>query len=200
MKKFIIPIAVSVGLLVVLIIAALVLLVPRYNQLVNLDENVNEDLAQIETQLERRADLIPNIVSTVQGYADHETEIFTAVAEARTDIGNASTVDELSEANDNMTSALSRLIALQENYPDLKADTQFTGLRDELAGTENRIAVARQDYNTTVAEFNRNTRTFPGNLVAGLFGFSEKDYFEASETSSEVPEVDFNTDQDDGTE
>lgn len=200
MKKIIIPIVVSVGLLVVLIIAAIVLLVPRYNQFVNLDEAVNEELAQIETQLERRADLIPNLVSTVQGYADQESEIFTAVAEARTQIGNASDVDELSDANDNMTSALSRLIALQENYPDLKSDTQFTGLRDELAGTENRIAVARQDYNTVVADYNRNTRTFPGNLVAGLFGFNEKDYFEASETSREVPEVDFNTDQDDGIE
>lgn len=200
MKKLFIPIVVIVGLVLVIGIAALILIVPKYNQFIDLDEDVNSQYAQIETQLERRNDLIPNIVSTVQGYADHESEIFEAVAEARTDIGNASNVDELSEANDNMTSALSRLIALQENYPDLKADTQFTGLRDELAGTENRIAVARQDYNGSVQEFNRNTRAFPGNLVAGVFGFDEKEYFEASEESREVPEVDFNTDQDDGIE
>lgn len=200
MKKFIIPIAVFIVLILVVGIAALVLIVPKYNQFVDLDEDVNQQYAQIETQLERRNDLIPNIVSTVQGYADHESEIFEAVAEARKSIGNASNVDELSEANDNMTSALSRLIALQENYPDLKADSQFTGLRDELAGTENRIAVARQDYNGSVQEFNRNTRAFPGNLIAGIFGFDEKEYFEASEESREVPEVEFNTEQDDGVE
>lgn len=102
----------------------------------------------------------------------------------------------MAEANNEMTSALSRLLAISENYPDLQASEQFTGLRDELAGAENRIAVARQDYNTAVQEFNRNTRTFPGNVVAGMFGFSEKPYFEADETSRDVPEVEFNTDQD----
>lgn len=200
MKKILIPIIVSVAFLVGLAILAIVLLVPKYNEFVNLDEEVNQKFAQIETQLERRGDLIPNLVSTVQGYASHESQVFTDIADARSRLSGAEGVEELSEANNQMTSALSRLLAIQENYPELRADAQFTGLRDELAGAENRIAVARQDYNQAVQEYNRNTRTFPGNIIAGFFNFDEKDYFEASETSREVPEVDFNTDQEDGVE
>lgn len=200
MKKILIPIIVSVAFLVGLAILAIVLLVPKYNEFVNLDEEVNQKFAQIETQLERRGDLIPNLVSTVQGYASHESQVFTDIADARSRLSGAEGVEELSEANNQMTSALSRLLAIQENYPELRADAQFTGLRDELAGAENRIAVARQDYNQAVQEYNRNTRTFPGNIIAGFFNFDEKDYFEAIETSREVPEVDFNTDQEDGVE
>lgn len=200
MNKILIPIIVSVAFLVGLAILAIVLLVPKYNEFVNLDEEVNQKFAQIETVLERRGDLIPNLVSTVQGYASHEREIFTEVADARSRLSGAEGVEEVSEANNQMTSALSRLLAIQENYPELRADEQFTGLRDELAGAENRIAVARQDYNTAVQDYNRNTRTFPGNIIAGFFNFNEKDYFEASETSREVPEVDFNTNQEDGVE
>lgn len=192
MKKLLIPLGVIVGFFIILAI----IFAPKYNQFVNLEEEVNQKESQIETQLQRRGDLIPNLVSTVQGYASHEEEIFTDIADARSRLAGAENVEEMAEANNEMTSALSRLLAISENYPDLQASEQFTGLRDELAGAENRIAVARQDYNTAVQEYNRNTRTFPGNMVAGLFGFSEKPYFEADETSRDVPEVEFNTDQD----
>ncbi|WP_411842033.1 LemA family protein [Salinicoccus sp. HZC-1] len=192
MKKYLIPVGIIVGLFV---IAALIF-APKYNQFVNLDEEVNKQESQIETQLQRRGDLIPNLVNTVQGYASHEEEVFTDIADARSQLSGAQNVEEMAEANNEVTSALSRLLAISENYPDLKADKQFTGLRDELAGAENRIAVARQDYNTAVSEYNRNTRTFPGNIIAGLFGFDEKEYFEADESSQEVPGVEFNTEQD----
>ncbi|MCC4721504.1 LemA family protein [Salinicoccus sp. RF5] len=192
MKKLLIPLGVIVGFFIILAI----IFAPKYNQFVNLEEEVNQKESQIETQLQRRGDLIPNLVSTVQGYASHEEEIFTDIADARSRLSGAENVEEMAEANNEVTSALSRLLAISENYPDLQASEQFTGLRDELAGAENRIAVARQDYNTAVQEFNRNTRTFPGNMVAGMFGFSEKPYFEADETSRDVPEVEFNTDQD----
>lgn len=192
MRKLLIPLGIIVGFFIILAI----IFAPKYNQFVNLEEEVNQKESQIETQLQRRGDLIPNLVSTVQGYASHEEEIFTDIADARSRLSGAGNVEEMAEANNEMTSALSRLLAISENYPDLQASEQFTGLRDELAGAENRIAVARQDYNTAVQEFNRNTRTFPGNMVAGMFGFSEKPYFEADETSRDVPEVEFNTDQD----
>ena len=194
MKKLLIPI----GVLIAVIVIIAIMIVPRYNSLVNLDEEVNQKESQIETQLQRRGDLIPNLVSTVQGYASHEEEIFTDIADARSRLASASgDVEELAEANNEMTSALSRLLAISENYPDLQASEQFTGLRDELAGAENRIAVARQDYNTAVQDYNRNTRTFPGNIIAGIFNFDEKPYFEADESAQDVPEVEFNTNQDD---
>lgn len=194
MKKYLIPI----GVLAAVIIIVLIMIVPRYNSLVNLDEEVNGKQSQIETQLQRRGDLIPNLVNTVQGYASHEEEVFTDIADARSRIASSEgNVEEMAEANNEMTSALSRLLAISENYPELQASEQFTGLRDELAGAENRIAVARQDYNTAVQEYNRNTRTFPGNIIAGIFNFDEKPYFEADESAQDVPEVDFNTNQDD---
>ncbi|WP_342387228.1 LemA family protein [Salinicoccus bachuensis] len=192
MRKILIPLGVIVGFFIILAI----IFAPKYNQFVNLEEEVNQKESQIETQLQRRGDLIPNLVSTVQGYASHEEEIFTDIAEARSRLSGAQNVEEMAEADNEVRSALSRLLAISENYPDLQASEQFTGLRDELAGAENRIAVARQDYNTAVQEYNRNTRTFPGNMVAGLFGFDEKPYFEADESSRDVPEVEFNTEQD----
>ena len=194
MKKYLIPI----GVFAAVIIIVLIMIVPRYNSLVNLDEEVNGKQSQIETQLQRRGDLIPNLVSTVQGYASHEEEVFTDIADARSRIASSEgNVEEMAEANNEMTSALSRLLAISENYPELQASEQFTGLRDELAGAENRIAVARQDYNTAVQEYNRNTRTFPGNIIAGIFNFDEKPYFEADDSAQDAPEVDFNTNQDD---
>lgn len=193
MKKYLIPIGIFVGL----IILVAILIVPRYNSLVNLDEDVNNAESNIDTQLQRRADLIPNLVNTVQEYADHEEEVFTDIAEARSNITNADNMEEVSEADTEMRSALSRLIAVAEAYPELQASDQFTGLRDELAGAENRITVSRQDYNTTVQEYNRNTRAFPGNLIAGIFGFDEKPYFEADESANEVPEVNFDSGGDD---
>lgn len=193
MKKLLAPIGIVLGIIIVLAI----LIMPKYNKFVQLDEQVNEKESQIETQLQRRGDLIPNLVETVKGYASHEKEVFQDVADARARLAGANGVNELSEANDQMTSALSRLLAVAENYPDLKANEQFTGLRDELAGAENRIAVARQDYNESVNEYNKQTRVFPGNIIAMIFNFEKKDYFEASEGAREVPGVDFNTNQED---
>lgn len=193
MRKLLLPIGIIVGLIIIFAI----MVVPRYNSLVNLDEDVLQAESNIDTQLQRRGDLIPNLVNTVQEYADLEQEIFTDIAEARSNITNADNMEEVSEADTEMRSALSRLIAIAEDYPELQASEQFTGLRDELAGAENRIAVARQDYNSTVQAFNRNVRTFPGNLIAGIFGFEEKPYFEADESAEEVPEVNFDSGGDD---
>ncbi|MFV0484773.1 MAG: LemA family protein [Candidatus Saccharimonadales bacterium] len=164
------------------------------NRLVGLEEGVTKDAAQIETQLQRRVDLIPNLVNTVKGYAGHETEIFTAVADARTKLAGAISdgdVDAMASASSEVDSALGRLIAIAENYPDLKANTVFIGLQDELAGTENRINQARQTYNDSVADYNKSIKVFPANIIAGMGGFDEKAYFEAADGADEVPEVEF---------
>lgn len=181
--------------IVVIIGIALVLIVPKYNSLVNGEEQVEASWAQVENQLQRRFDLIPNLVQTVKGYAAHEEEVFTQIADARTQYGGAATVEEAAEANDDLTSALSRLLVVVENYPQLKADVQFTQLMDELSGTENRLAVARQDYNEVVRTFNSDVRSFPGNLIAGMFGFDSKEYFEAANGAETVPSVNFDTEE-----
>ena len=167
------------------------LVVPKYNKLVTGEETVDAAWAQVENQLQRRFDLVPNLVNTVKGYAEHEEEIFTQIADARTQYGNANTVEETADANNELSSALSRLLVVVENYPNLKADVQFTRLMDELAGTENRLTVARKDYNDTVQQFNNDVRRFPGNLIAGMFSFEQKDYFEIKEGVEEAPAVDF---------
>ncbi|MEK4533157.1 LemA family protein [Solibacillus sp. FSL K6-1554] len=177
--------------IVVLIVIAAMLVVPKYNKLVTGEETVDAAWAQVENQLQRRFDLVPNLVNTVKGYAEHEEEIFTQIADARTQYGNANTVEETADANNELSSALSRLLVVVENYPNLKADVQFARLMDELAGTENRLTVARKDYNDTVQQFNNDVRRFPGNLIAGMFSFEQKDYFEIKEGVEEAPAVDF---------
>lgn len=177
--------------IVALIVIAAMLVVPKYNKLVTGEETVDAAWAQVENQLQRRFDLVPNLVNTVKGYAEHEEEIFTKIADARTQYGNANTVEETADANNELSSALSRLLVVVENYPNLKADIQFTRLMDELAGTENRLTVARKDYNDTVQQFNNDVRRFPGNLIAGMFSFEQKDYFEIKEGVEEAPAVDF---------
>ncbi|MBM7666602.1 LemA protein [Solibacillus kalamii] len=177
--------------IVALIVIAAMLIVPKYNKLVTGEETVDAAWAQVENQLQRRFDLVPNLVNTVKGYAEHEEEIFTQIADARTQYGNANTVEETADANNELSSALSRLLVVVENYPNLKADVQFTRLMDELAGTENRLTVARKDYNDTVQQFNNDVRRFPGNLIAGMFSFEQKDYFEIKEGVEEAPAVDF---------
>lgn len=177
--------------IVALIVIAAMLVVPKYNSLVTGEEKVDAAWAQVENQLQRRFDLVPNLVNTVKGYAEHEEEIFTQIADARTQYGNANTVEETADANNELSSALSRLLVVVENYPNLKADVQFTRLMDELAGTENRLTVARKDYNDTVQQFNNDVRRFPGNLIAGMFSFEQKDYFEIKEGVEEAPAVDF---------
>ncbi|AWE08608.1 LemA family protein [Lysinibacillus sp. 2017] len=182
-----------IAIIAVIGIAAM-LVIPKYNNLVTGEEKVDSAWAQVENQLQRRFDLIPNLVNTVKGYAKHEEEVFTQIAEARTKYGGADTVEETAEASNDLSSALSRLLVIVENYPELKADVQFTRLMDELAGTENRLAVARKDYNDTVQTFNNNVRRFPGNLIAGMFGFEKKDYFEIKDGVEESPTVDFGSD------
>lgn len=165
--------------------------VGTYNSLVAQRENVDTQYSAIETQLQRRIDLIPNIVNTVKGYAAHESEVFGAVSDARARLAGASTKEEAAEADSELTSAVSRLLMIAENYPDLKADPQFTALTDELAGTENRIAVARKDYNDAAKTYNTQIKTFPKVIIANLFGFEKAEYFEAAEGAKSAPQVNF---------
>ncbi|HZG71463.1 MAG TPA: LemA family protein [Chondromyces sp.] len=171
------------------ILAAMV--ISSYNGFVDMEENVEQSYAQIENQLQRRLDLIPNLVNTVKGYAEHERETIQDIADARARLAGARTLEEQAEANEELSGALSRLLVVVENYPDLKANQNFTQLMDELAGTENRIAVARQDYNGIVSAYNKKIKRFPGALVAGIFGFDEKEYFRADSRAQEAPTVDF---------
>jgi LemA protein len=182
------------GIKILLIIAVLVVLlvisaVGSYNGLIGKSERVDSARSQIDIQLERRGDLIPNLVSTVKKYAAHEEEVFTKVADARSRLAGAGTVSELADADAELTGALSRLLAISEAYPELKANQNFIQLQDELAGTENRIATARRDYNEAARDFNTSIRKFPTNLFAGMFGFKKADYFEASEESKKNPDV-----------
>ncbi len=162
-----------------------------YNQLVTLDEGVSEAWAQVETQLQRRLDLIPNLVETVKGYAAHEREVLISVTEARARVAGAGTIPEKIEANNRLASALSRLLVVVERYPDLKANQSFVRLQDELAGTENRIAVARRRYNEAVRDYNIGIRKFPQNLLAKTFDFEKKEFFEAPPEASTPPKVQF---------
>jgi LemA protein len=183
MKKWLIPL----GIIVILG----VMLISGYNNLVKISESVNGSWSQIQNQLQRRADLIPNLVETVKGYAAQEKTIFTEVAEARAKLAGAATVGEAAQADQALTGALGRLLAIAENYPQLKSDANFRALQDELAGTENRIATARMDYNNTVQLYNTRIKTFPTSLYAGLFGFGQRDYFKTEESVNKVPGVDF---------
>ena len=185
------------GCLVVLGAIVLVLLVAggwlagRYNGMVQQNEQINNAWAQVKVVLQRRGDLIPNLVETVKGYAAHEKEIFENVAAARSRLAGAATPQEAAAANAGLTSALGRLLAIAENYPDLKANQNFLRLQDELAGTENRIAVERRSYNETVRAYNANIKVFPNNFISGFFGFKEREYFEAEPGAEATPKVKF---------
>ena len=164
------------------------------NSLVSLKEDVEMQQSQIETTLQRRNDLIPNLVATVKGYANHEEEVFTEIADARSKLAGSiesGDMKSISEANNALDSALGRLLAISENYPDLKASEQFIALQDELAGTENRIAVARQHYNEKLNTYNTTVQRFPTSIVAGMSGYYPMQYFEADESAKKVPKVDF---------
>lgn len=182
--------------IVIIAIVAIVLIIAlmlgsSYNGIVAKAEEVDNKFATIDTQLQRRADLIPNLVNTVKGYAAQEKEIIDSVTEARAKLAGANTVAEKAEADGELTSALNRLMVVVENYPDLKSSQNFIQLSDELAGTENRIATARRDYNEAVKEYNLKIKRFPTNLMANMFGYEVKEYFQASENSQEVPNVNF---------
>lgn len=178
-------------ILIAVVIAIGAWVVSGYNGLVGMDEGVNNKLAQVQTQLQRRNDLIPNLVSTVKGYASHEQAAIQAVSDARAKLGGARTVEEMSQADGELSSALSRLLMITENYPNLKADQNFRALQDELAGTENRIAVARKDYNDVVNAYNAKVRTFPTSIYAGMLGFQPKAYFQADQAAQSAPKVEF---------
>jgi LemA protein len=161
------------------------------NSLIRLDESAAAAWSEIDNQLQRRADLIPNFVNTVKGYAAHEEGLFTEIAQARARLAGGGTVEEKAAGYGALESALSRLLVIVENYPDLKASANFRALQDELAGTENRIAVARNRYNSSVRQFNTRIRTFPGSLFAAGLDFSPRPYFEIPEGARQAPAVAF---------
>ena len=174
-----------------LFVALLALSGCSYNRLVGLRETIDAAWAQVENQLQRRNDLIPNLVEVTKGYAAHEKEIFEAVANARSRLLGAGTRDEKIDAATELQGALGRLLAIAERYPDLKANLQFAKLSDELAGTENRIAVERMRYNDAVRAFNTMQKSFPTVVWSGWFGFAPQKYFETTPEAKQAPKVDF---------
>lgn len=190
--KVISIIAIVAALIIIPVLIVSGIFYSSYNRLVSLDESIRSSWAQVENVLQRRNDLIPNLVNTVKGYAAHEKEIFEHIADARAQLAGARTLEEKVQANLAMESALARLLAIVERYPDLKANQNFLSLQDELAGTENRIAVERRRYNEAVRAYNITVRKFPTTIVARLMGFAKQDiYFEAAEEAKEVPKVEF---------
>ena len=187
---------IPVGILVVVVLWA----IGGYNGMVKMDEQVQNSWANVETQYQRRADLIPNLVSTVKGYAKHEQQTLEEVVKARSEATQLKvdaenlTPEKLAafqKAQSGVSSALGRLLAVAENYPDLKANQNFLELQSQLEGTENRITVARKDFNDTAKSYNQAIRQFPKNILAGLFGFEKKSYFEAEAGSEKAPKVEF---------
>ena len=193
MKKAIIIVVAVVAIVVIWCITG-------YNSLVGMEENVNNQWANVETQYQRRSDLIPNLVNTVKGYATHEQETLEGVVEARSKATQIKvdpqnlTPEKLAEyqqAQGQLATALGKLLAITENYPDLKANQNFLELQAQLEGTENRITVARKNFNDAAREFNTSIRRFPKNILAGLFGFDKRTYFEAQEGAETAPSVEF---------
>lgn len=180
-----------IAVIIILIVFVIVTIVHMYNNLVGLRNRVKNSYSQIDVQLKRRNDLIPNLVETVKGYAAHEKGVLEEVTKARTGVMNASTVEETSAADNQLTGALKTLFAVAENYPDLKANSNFQQLQGELSDTEDKIAYARQFYNDVVLKYNNACQQFPSSLLAGIFGFKEETFFEAPESERAVPEVKF---------
>ncbi len=196
MKKSLVTLLVVIGVILLIVMT----LSGRYNKLVTLEEGVTTAWSQVENVYQRRADLIPNLVNTVKGYADFEQSTLTAVIEARAK-ATSTTIDptnlteanlaQFQEAQQGLGSALSKLMVVVERYPDLKANQNFMDLQAQLEGTENRIAVERRTFNTTAQEYNTNIRRFPNNIIAGLFGFDKKAYFQSDAGAEKAPEVQF---------
>lgn len=190
------------GLIITIMVIVLVALwgILSYNGLVGMDENVSNQWANVETQYQRRSDLIPNLVNTVKGYAKHESQTLEAVMAARSqatqvkiDPSNC-TPQQLAayqKAQGDVTTALGKLLAITENYPDLKANQNFLELQSQLEGTENRINVARKDFNDSAKEYNTSLRRFPRNIIASMFGFEKRNYFEAEAGAEKAPKVEF---------
>ncbi|MDP2853314.1 MAG: LemA family protein [Smithellaceae bacterium] len=186
-KKILIVVAV----IAVLVIAVYSIFAGNYNKFVQMDVGIKAAWSQVENQLQRRYDLIPNLVETVKGYAKQEKDVLVEVTNARSKVGGAGTVPEKIAANNQLSGALSRLMVVVERYPDLKSNQNFMKLQDELAGTENRIAVERMRYNDAVKIYNQAIRTFPANFVAGMFGFKEAAFFKVEEAAKVVPKIKF---------
>jgi LemA protein len=185
MRNFLIVLGVILVLVIISIISG-------YNGIISRHENITEKWSQVENQLQRRNDLIPNLVNSVKGYAAHEKTLFEDITNARSQWQKAATVEDKVKAASTIDSALSRLLMVVENYPLLKADSSFLKLMDELAGTENRISVERMRYNQAVRDFNIAVRSFPGNIIAGFSGFKPAtEYFKSEEGAKKVPEVKF---------
>lgn len=174
-----------------IIVLAILYLWSLYNGLVGLKAQIEEAFSQIDVQLKRRAELIPNLVETVKGYAKHEKGVFSEVTRARSALMGASSLEKKAQASDMMTAALGKLFAVAENYPQLKANENFIQLQKELSDTEDKIAYSRQYYNTTVKEYNIKIRTFPNTLFNEMFGFSEQQFFEAGQEERKSVKVDF---------
>lgn len=181
----------AVGVIVLGAIIIAVSLVGIYNSLVTKSQGVDAQWSQVETQYQRRYDLIPNLVNSVKGMMTQEQTVFLAIADARTKYGAAQTVNEKAAAAGEVETALGRLLAVIENYPDLKSSQNVTQLMDELAGTENRISVERRRFNDLVRDYNTQIKTFPTNMLAGMFGFSEKQYFQSVSGAETAPKVEF---------
>ncbi|AMK15239.1 LemA protein [Methanobrevibacter olleyae] len=178
-------------ILIVIIIVIILAIVALYNGLVTARNKVKNAWAQIDVQLNRRADLIPNLVETVKGYAGHEKTVFEDVTVARAGLMNANGVKEISDANNQLSNTLKTLFAVAENYPELKANENFKELQDQLAQSEDKIAYSRQFYNDTVLMYNNKCQTFPSSIFANMFGFKEADFFEVAGEARSVPKVEF---------
>lgn len=183
----------GIVVIVILVIVGVIIasVFGSYNSLVALDEGVNTQWANVESKLQRRFDLIPNLVESVKGAMAQEQEIFTAIADARAKMAGAQSTTDKVEASNQLEGALGRLLVVVENYPVLKSNENVTALMDELSGTENRISVERDRYNEIVRQYNSAIRSFPKNIMAGMFGFEQRPYFEATEGAQAVPEVKF---------
>ena len=178
-------------IILIIVLILVIYIIYQYNGLVQLRNRVKNAWSQIDVQLKRRADLIPNLVETVKGYAKHEKTVFENVTKARSSLMNATTVKENAEANNMLTDSLKSLFAVAENYPELKASENFRQLQAQLSETEDKIAYSRQFYNDTVLMFNNKVQMFPSNILASLFHFTEAEYFEIAESDRAVPEVKF---------
>ena len=180
-----------IGIILLIIVILVIGTIVMYNNLIGLRNRVKNAWSQIDVQLNRRADLIPNLVETVKGYAKHEKTVFEDVTKARSGLMNASTVQENADANNMLTGALKSLFAVAENYPELKANQNFINLQSQLAETEDKIAYSRQFYNDTVLMYNNKIQMFPSNLLARQFNFNEAEFFEVEESARSVPKVQF---------
>lgn len=201
-KKSFTKIGIIIGVILFIVFFVYNLFAGNYNKMVSYDESISSAWSQVENQYQRRLDLIPNLISTVKGYAAHEKQIFEDIAEARSKVGGIVNIDssvleneekfaEYQKIQNQLSSSLQRLLAVTENYPDLKANQNFLALQDELAGTENRISTERKRYNDIVKAYNTFIRKFPQNLIANMSGFEKKPYFEADSSASKAPVVQF---------